>query len=178
MIQKQLPSDSVQTAREFFVLGLRNIHAAVSQGKTMVEAQIKRLEQYPELKSKLLSHTREKDLQLARIETILSSLGESHSTFKDAALSALGAVSSASTVLAGDEILKNSFSTIGLASFEAASYETLLIFAEEAGQLDAIEPLKTSLSEERSMAKFIEENLRLIARRFLKLKAEDQQASH
>jgi ferritin-like metal-binding protein YciE len=171
-------NDAVETATEFFVLGLRNIHAAVSQGKTMVEAQIKRLEQYPELKAKLESHTKEKDLQLARIDKILSGLDEKHSSFKDAALSTLGAISSASTALAGDEILKNSFSTIGLASFEAASYETLLIFAKEAGQLDAIGPLQASLAEERSMAKFIEDNLPIIARRFLELKAEGRQASH
>src|SRR3954465_3321290 len=102
-----------ETARRFFVIGLRNIHATVHQGKAMVEAQIDRLEQYPELKAKLLSHRQEKHAQLARVENILSRLDESPSGFKDTAMHAMGSISTATTAMAGDEILKNCFSTIG-----------------------------------------------------------------
>jgi ferritin-like metal-binding protein YciE len=166
------------TARRFFVIGLRNIHATVHQGKAMVEAQIDRLEQYPELKEKLLSHRQEKDAQLARVERILGEMDESRSAFKDATMHAMGAVSTTATAMAGDEILKNCFSTIGLASFEAAAYETLVYFAQLCGAHDAVAPLQQSLQEERAMAGFVQDHLQEIATRFLALKSEDQQASH
>jgi ferritin-like metal-binding protein YciE len=166
------------TARRFFVVGLRNIHATVHQGKAMVEAQIDRLEQYPELKSKLLSHRQEKDSQLARVEKILSDLDESPSGFKDAAMHAMGTLSTSMSAMAGDEILKNCFSTIGLASFEAAAYETLVHFAQLCGEEGAVPPLQQSLEEERAMASFVQDHLREIGTRFLTLKSQDQQASH
>jgi len=169
---------SKDEARHFFVLGLRNIHATVQQGKTMVQAQLNRLENYPALSEKLETHLQEKNLQLARLEKILTDMGESPSAFKDATMSAMGAASSASTMMAGDEIIKNSFTTFGLANFEAAAYETLILFAEVAEEHAALEPLQLSLSEERSMAAFIAENLRGTGLRFLQLRTENRQASH
>jgi len=169
---------SKDEARDFFILGLRNIHATVHQGRTMVQAQLNRLENYPTLHAKLQSHHAEKDMQLARVEKILESLGDSPSSFKDTTLSMMGSVSSATTAMAGDEILKNSFTTFGLANFEAAAYETLILFAEVAEQYNALEPLQQSLSEERAMAAFIAENLRGTGLRFLELRTEGRQASH
>jgi ferritin-like metal-binding protein YciE len=169
---------SKDEAREFLVIGLRDIHATVSQGKTMVQAQLKRLENYPILHEKLQAHAAEKDMQLARVERILKDLSSRPSTFKDSAMSALGTVTSASTMMAGDEIIKNSFTMYGLANFEAAAYETLILFAEVAEQYDALEPLQLSLNEERAMATFIAENLRGTGLRFLSLRTENRQASH
>ena len=90
----------------------------------------------------------------------------------------MGAIGSASHAMAGDEIIKNSFATYGLANFEAAAYETLILFAEVAEQFDALAPLQQSLSEERAMASFIAENLRGTGLRFLELRTEGRQASH
>ncbi|HEY0569126.1 MAG TPA: DUF892 family protein [Xanthobacteraceae bacterium] len=169
---------SKDEARDFLIVGLRNIHGAVTQGRTMVKAQLNRLENYPQLEAKLQSHLAEKDLQLARVEKILQDLGESPSTFKDTSMAMMGAIGSASHAMAGDEIIKNSFATYGLANFEAAAYETLILFAEVAEQFDALAPLQQSLSEERAMASFIAENLRGTGLRFLELRTEGRQASH
>jgi ferritin-like metal-binding protein YciE len=177
---KEIPSMPISKdeARELFVVGLRNIHATVRQGKTMVQAQLNRLENYPSLSAKLESHLIEKDMQLARVEKLLQGLDESPSAFKDTTMSMMGTISSASTAMADDEILKNSFSTYGLANFEAAAYETLILFAEVAEQYDALEPLQLSLSEERGMASFIAENLRGTSLRFLQLRTEGREAKH
>jgi ferritin-like metal-binding protein YciE len=169
---------SKDSAREFYVIGLRNIHATVHQGRTMVEAQIDRLENYPALKEKLRAHRAEKDMQLERVETILERLGESRSAFKDTAMSAVGALSSATTSIAGDEILKNCFATCGLANFEASAYQTLIVFAEAVGDSQALPPLRQSETEERAMADYIREHLGEIALHFLSLKSQDRQASH
>jgi ferritin-like metal-binding protein YciE len=177
---KEIPDMTISPneASELFITGLKNAHGAASQCRTMVEAQLGRLENYPVLEAKLQSHLAEKDQQLARLEQILASVGESHSTAKDTAMSAMGALGTMAHSMAGDEIIKNSFASYALANFEAAAYETLLLFGEAAGQFDALPLLQQSLSEERAMAAFIAENLRPTGMRFLQLRSEGRQASH
>lgn len=169
---------SQQQARDFFVLGLKNAHATARQGRTMVEAQVRRLEKYPKLKARLQSHLGEKDAQLGRLEGILDDLGESRSGFKDAAMGMMASASSMANAAADDEIVKNGFATLAQAKFEAAAYETLILFGEAAGQLGHLRPLQQCLSEERGLASFMEENLRPTGMRFLELRSEGAQASH
>jgi ferritin-like metal-binding protein YciE len=169
---------SQDTARSAFITGLKNSHAAAREGRTMVEAQTKRLENYPDIRERLEQHLREKDGQLQRLETILDSMGESRSALKDAAMTMMASVGNVANAAAGDEVLKNSMALLGLAKVEAAGYETLLLFGEAAGAMDALRPLQQSLSEERSMACFVEENLRATGMRFLQLQSEGRQASH
>lgn len=169
---------SPDEARDYYVLGLKNAHAAVKEGQTMVEAQIGRLEQYPKLKEKLESHLDEKKAQLERLEKLLERCGENPSAVKDAAMKAMATLGSLGSATAADEVIKNSFATLGLAKYEAAAFETLILFGEAAGELEALRPLQQCLSEERAMAAFIEENLRGTGMRFLQLKSEGAQASH
>lgn len=169
---------SQDEAREYFTLGLKNAHATASQCRTMVKAQVERVEQYPKILAKLQSHLQEKDAQLQRLETIMDSYGVSRSALKEAAMTMTGTISSMATAAAGDEIIKNSFSNLALAKFESAAYETLILFAQAAGATDALRPLQQSLSEERAMASFIEDNLRPTGMMFLQLKSEGVQASH
>ena len=77
---------------------------------------------------------------------------------------------------AADEIVKNSFATLAQAKYEAAAFETLLVFAQAAGEKAALRPLQQCLNESRSLASFVEENLRGTAVRFLQLRAEGRQA--
>ena len=166
------------TAREQFMLGLRNIHAAAQHCRTAVGAQERRLEQYPKLRQRLQRHLEEKDEQLKRIERIMDDFGESRSVLKEAMTTIAATVTSASNAMAGDEIIKNSLANVAMAKFEAASYETLIAFAQAAGATQALRPLQQSLSEERAMISFLEDNMRPTAIRFLQLKSEGAQASH
>ena len=169
---------SPEAAREVFIVGLKNAHATARQGRTMVEAQVQRLENYPKLKAKLQSHLQEKDAQLERLEVILEDLGESRSAFKDAAMGMMASAASMANSAAGDEVIKNGFSTLAQAKFESAAYETLLLFGEAAGQVKHLRPIQHCLSEARSLASFMEENLRPTGMRFLELRSEGAQASH
>jgi ferritin-like metal-binding protein YciE len=177
MLKEVVPMPiSQDEARSLFIIGLRNIHGTAQQCRTMVQTQESRVENYPDLKAKLQSHLREKDAQLERVESILDSLGESTSSFKDAAGTVMGSTSSMMAALAGDEVIKASFATYGLANIEAAAYETLLTMGEAAGLLETLPLLQLSLSEERAMAAFVAENLRATGLRFMHLRSERQQA--
>jgi len=172
-----MPIDQTD-AKELFIAGLRNIHGAVNHGLQLVQTQLNRLEHYPQLKAKLQIHQKEKEAQLDRIERILSSLGGAPSTLKDIAGSASAMMGGMTAAMADDEILKNSFTTYGLANFEAAAYESLILLAQASSNLEAMPLLQQSLSEERGMACFIAENLRATGIRFLELRSEGRQASH
>lgn len=168
-----------EEARELFIVGLKNAHASARNGATMLQAQVKRLEQYPKLKAKLETSLEQKKSQLTRLEELLESHGESRSALKDAVMSAGAGISQLASAAADDEVVKNSFAMLAHAKFEAAAYETLILFGEACGETPTrLQPLQLSLSEERGLATFIEENLRPTGMRFLQLRTEGRQASH
>jgi ferritin-like metal-binding protein YciE len=163
-------------SREYLLVGLKNAHATTRQGRVLVAAQLERVENYPQIKEKLAMHLREKDAQLLRLERLLSSYGESPSAIKDTAMSVAAGVAAIASAATADEVVKNSFATLAQAKYEAAAFETLIVFAEAAGEKEALQPLQKCLSESRGLASFVEENLRGTAVRFLQLRAEGQRA--
>lgn len=169
---------SQEEARDFFILGLKNCHATVAQGRTMIEAQLRRLESYPKVKQKLQTHLDEKDAQLERIESLLETHGESRSALKDGVMKMMANATASMSASAEDEIIKNSFATLAQAKYEAAAFETLILFGEAAGENTALKPLQKSLSESRGLAAFVEENLRATGMRFLQLRSQGVQACH
>ncbi len=169
---------SPDEARDFFVLGLKNCHATTRQGRALIESQVKRLQNYPDVKRKLEQHLTEKDAQLERLEKLLEGYGEKRSKLKDAAMTAAAGAAGMAAAAADDEVIKNSFATLAQAKYESAAYETLILFASAAGENAALRPLQQSLNESRGLAAFVEENLRATGMRFLQLRSRGAEASH
>src|SRR5690606_17758817 len=94
-----------EEARELFIAGLKNAHATARNGATMLQAQVKRLEQYPKLKAKLETSLEQKKSQLTRLEDLLESHGESRSAFKDTVMSAGAGISQLASAAADDEVV-------------------------------------------------------------------------
>lgn len=166
-----------QEAHSLFVAGLRDEHAAARQCREMTQRQVERLENYPDLRERMRRHLAEKDAQLARIERILESLGESRSVLKDTAMAISGNIASMMTMPAGDEVLKNGLMSFGLANFEAASLEALLVMGEAAGHTEAIRELQQSLNEERAIAAWLAENQRGVLLMHLQRRTNGEHAS-
>lgn len=78
-----------QTARDIFVVGLRNAHAMEVQARELMERQSERLDDYPEVKTKVAAHLQETNEQLRRLEQCLEACGESSSSLKDTTQSLL-----------------------------------------------------------------------------------------
>src|SRR5512145_2678689 len=85
--------DMAETERDFFVTGLRNAHAMEMQARELMQRQIDRTQDYPEIRTRLQQHMVETTSQLERLESVLKEMGESSSTMKDTALSLMGTVS-------------------------------------------------------------------------------------
>jgi len=72
--------------------------------------------------------------------------------------------------------VKNTFANFAFEHYEIASYSSLLILAEVAGDTSARIALNTSLREEREMAQWIADHLDDTVRRFVDRSAASQTA--
>lgn len=167
-----------QTAlRDIFVTGLRNAHAMENQALSLMKPQVSRIEHYPEMAARLKRHISETEGQIARLETVLGSLDEDHSMLKDLALSVGGTVAALGHTLAGDEILKNSFASYAFENYEIAAYRSLIALSEMGGYAAARPLLEENLREEQDMARWLEEDLPVITRRYAELSMSGADAS-
>jgi ferritin-like metal-binding protein YciE len=148
------------TAREVYVIGLRNQHAVENQAIELLERQLGRLENYPEMADRMRQHLEESKQQAARIEELLASLNTSHSTLKDMVTSFMGNVAALGHASASDEVVKNTFANFAFEHYEIASYQSLLVVADLAGEQASTSVLRQSLQEEQAMAQWIEDHLK------------------
>src|ERR1700730_5019994 len=155
------------TARDIFVVGLRNAHAMETQARELMERQSERLDDYPEVKAKVTAHLGETNEQLKRLEQCLEACGESTSSLKDTAQSVMANALAMAHSMAGDEILKNTFANNAFENFEIAAYKSLLALCGPAGSENARPDLQASLREEEQMAKWIDANIENVTLAYL-----------
>jgi len=165
-------ADHQQALHDLFVTGLKNAHAVEKQALSIMQPQIARIENYPEVADRLRLHVDETNGQIARLDEIMATLGTSGSAIKEAALSLSGGMAAIVHSAAGDEILKNSFANYAFEHLEIAAYTSLITLAEDGGFASALPLLRQSLDEEVSMATWIGESLPVVTRRYATLYAE------
>jgi ferritin-like metal-binding protein YciE len=172
-----MPSSStVDQARDIYIVGLRNQHAVEKQAIELLERQVGRLENYPEMRDRMLHHIAESREQARRIEELLARYDTSHSAVKDTMMSIVGNLAAWGHSTAPDEVVKNTFANFAFEHYEIASYSSLLTLAELAGDSAARTALDTSLREEQEMAQWIAEHLDATVRRFVERSAAGQKA--
>ncbi len=152
-------SGNVEKARDIFIVGLRNQHAIENQAVELLERQIGRLENYPEMVERMRQHVVESQEQARRIEELLSGLGTSHSAVKDTVTSLMGNLAALGHTIAPDEVLKNTLANFAFEHYEIASYVSLLTLAEATGHERAKVALNQSLREEEQMAQWIHDHI-------------------
>lgn len=170
--------ERADVVQHVFVVGLRNAHALEHQALALMDRQIDHLSHYPEVAQRLKAHRVETEGQIERLDEILQSLDEKASAVKDTALGLVGNLAALGHVLAPDEILKNSFANFAFENFEVASYKSLITVAETGGFGSALPLLQRTLDEELAMARFCDESLPAITRKYLELRAQGATASH
>jgi ferritin-like metal-binding protein YciE len=136
-----------------------------NQAHEILERQVERMSDYPELQSKLRDHLGETKQQLKRLEDCLQRFDESPSTVKDTVLAFGSNIAAMGHAMAGDEVLKNTFANSGLEHYEIAAYSSLIALADATGA-DAA-PLQQSLREEESMADWVDQHVKSITREYV-----------
>jgi ferritin-like metal-binding protein YciE len=155
------------TAKDIYVVGLRNAHAMEVQARELMERQSERLGDYPDVQARVKAHLAETNGQLKRLEQCLETCGESNSTLKDTAQSVMANTMAMAHAMAGDEILKNTFANNAFEHFEIAAYKSLLSLCESAGQGSARSLLEANLKEEERMAAWIDANVGKVTQDYL-----------
>ncbi|MGE0372622.1 MAG: ferritin-like domain-containing protein [Gammaproteobacteria bacterium] len=154
-------------AREIYAAGLRNQHAVENQAIELLERQVGRLENYPEMTQRMREHIEESREQARRIEDLLSGLGTSHSSLKDMAASFMGNMAALGHTVAPDEVVKNTFANYAFEHYEIAAYRSLLTLADAVGHGGGKTALQQSLKEEERMAQWIADHIAPTTLRYL-----------
>ena len=160
-------SGTTEQAKSIYVTGLRNQHAVENQAIELLERQVGRLENYPEMADRMRQHIEESRQQAARLEELLGHLGTSESGIKDTMMSFMGNMMAMAHAPAPDEVMKNTLANFAFEHFEIAAYKSLLTLADLTAHSAAVGALKQSLSEEEGMAAWIDANLDATTRRFV-----------
>jgi ferritin-like metal-binding protein YciE len=165
-----------ESTRSLYAIALRNTHALEMQALQIMERQVERIQNYPEMERILRRHIQETHAQRDRIDEALNEIGESPSTLKEAVLGFVGNVAALAHSPFEDEILKNTYANHAFENFEIAAYTSLLVITEAAGQTRHISAFQQSLQEEKTTAQLIHDAIQPITRKYIELEARGAKA--
>ncbi|RUT84982.1 MULTISPECIES: DUF892 family protein [unclassified Mesorhizobium] len=154
-------------SREWLVQWLRDAHAMEEQAETMLNGQLNRIENYPELSERIRQHVQETRQQAARLETCLDRIGQGSSTLKDAGGKLTAMAQSLSGVFAGDEVMKGSLASYTFEHMEIASYTILIAAAKSLGEAEVAQVCEENLREEVAMADWLKSHIPTTTEQFL-----------
>ena len=160
--------------REWLGQWLRDAHAMEEQAETMLNGQLSRLENYPELSERIRLHIDETKGQAARLTSVLERFDTGSSTMKDASGKLMAMAQSISGVFAGDEVMKGSLASYTFEHMEIASYTILAAAAEALGETEVARVCEENLREEVAMAEWLKNNLAPTTQTFLSRAEADQ----
>ena len=164
------------TLGSVFVTGLQNAHAVENQALAMLDRQVERLVRYPEVIDRLRSHRLETEVQIRRLDEMLSEFNSSSSGWKDMALNFMGNMAALGNVMAADEILKDQIINYAFENFEIASYRSLIALAEAGEFASAAGLLRETLREEEAMAAWVLDTLPELTLKYVGLRSRGERA--
>lgn len=167
---------SSEDIRNIFITGLENAHALEKQAIQLMERQVERFENYPEMSDLLRRHITETEGQIRRLDEMLHSFGADRSVLKDMATQFMANLAAAGHMPMADEVLKNTFANHAFENFEIASYKSLIVMAEASGNQKFIPGLQETLREEEKTAQAVYDMIEPITRKFLTRSAQGQKA--
>lgn len=145
--------------RDIYIVGLRNQHAVENQAIELLERQVGRLENYPEMRDRMRQHIEESKEQARRLEELLAGFNTSESTLKDTMMSLTGNLMAIGHSVSPDEVVKNTFANFAFEHYEIAAYTSLLVLADAMGKGQDKSALERSLREEEAMAEWIGQHI-------------------
>ncbi|MFM2045319.1 MAG: hypothetical protein RLY86_3895 [Pseudomonadota bacterium] len=145
--------------RETLIDYLRDAYAMEQQALSIIDRQLDRLENYPQMQSRLQEHRRETERQAERLETALQRLGTESSALKTGMAQLTSNLQAMMNAFAGDEVVKDVISNYTFESYEIANYKILIATAEAAGEPEVAALAQESLAEEEAMLDWVDANI-------------------
>jgi len=156
---------------------LRDAHAMEQQAEQMLDAQARRIENYPELSARFEQHIAETRSQKQRLEACIERRGTTWSGMKDLAGQFTAVMQSVGGMFAGDEVVKGVLASYSFEHMEIASYRILAAGAEAAGDMETARVCQEICREEEAMAAWIEEHIPQVTQAYLMREATDSEAA-
>ena len=167
---------SNETVKNIFITGLQNAHALEKEALQLMQRQVERFENYPEMSNLLRTHIAETEGQVRRLDDMLHTFGEDRSLLKDMATQFMANMAAAGHMPMADEVLKNTFANHAFENFEIASYKSLIAMAEAAGHQRFVPALQETLREEEKTAQAIFDMIEPITQKYLMREAQGLKA--
>ncbi|WEX09573.1 ferritin-like domain-containing protein [Chelativorans sp. AA-79] len=156
---------------------LRDAHAMEEQAEQMLDAQARRIENYPELKARIEQHISETRSQKQRLEACMEKRGTSWSGMKDLAAQFSALMQAAGGMFAGDEVVKGSMASYTFEHLEIVSYRILVAAAEAAGDAETARVCEEICREEEAMASWLQDHIPQVTQAYLMREATDSGAA-
>lgn len=144
----------MDVTRENFVAWLRDAHAMEQQALTMLEAQKRRLEEYPDLCARISQHIAETENQSDQLTHLLQQYDTDTSMVKDVTAKVMASAQAFGGMFMGDEIVKGAQMSYVFEQLEVASYTILIVAARELGDESSVQILQEILDQEVAMAEW------------------------
>jgi ferritin-like metal-binding protein YciE len=101
------------------------------------------------------------------VKGCLDQLGESPSTVKSAMAAVGGKVQGMMPGAAKDDLIKAAMQDYSVEHMEIASYQSLIVAAEDLGHTEMVATFQGILEDEQAMARWLEENMPMLTREAL-----------
>jgi ferritin-like metal-binding protein YciE len=138
-----------------FITWLRDAYAFEKKLVPELKAHAAQAAEHPEIQTKIQQHLAQTERHAEIVKGILEELGSDVSTLKTLVGQAAGAAMGLSTSLAGDTMVKNALAEFTMEHTEIASYVSLIAAAQHLGLSQHVEPLRSILREEETMADWL-----------------------
>lgn len=148
---------------------LRDAHAMEKQSVESVEKQIRRMENYPEVKAWAREHVAGGERNRELIKGCIERRGGSTSTFKDLAMTVMGNIQAFTGMLADDEVLKNVIADYAFKHYQIACYDSLIAAAEADGDPTTKEVCEGIRAQHEQLAARLKPYVAQMTREYLQL---------
>ncbi|KXF79569.1 hypothetical protein ATN84_05320 [Paramesorhizobium deserti] len=146
---------------------LRDAHAMEEQAVTMLNAQLLRLENYPELRARINDHIDETKKHAELIQGCLERRGAGTSTIKDTTGKLMAMAQTLGGIWVGDEVVKGALANYTFEQMEIASYRILIAATDYVGDLATKNICEEILREEEAMAGWLADHFAVTTQQFL-----------
>lgn len=154
-------------ARENFLAWLRQAHAMEEHAVTLLTAQVRRIENYPDLGQRIADHLAETVEHEKALRQLLEHYCGGASTIKDVTARIAAAAHGVQAMLTNDEVIKGVIAGYAFEHSQIATYRVLIAAADELDEEHAVAVFERILAEETAMAAWLGEHLDAITRIFL-----------
>ena len=153
---------TTQTPRDVYAVALKNAHSMTAETHTVLKRQAEHASAYPLIAQRLREQAMNVQARLGQLDGAISSFGETHSSFKDAVTSTIGAVAEIGHGLTGDTEIKDYFVAASFAGHNHVAFCSLKVSAglagADAGWIDNI------ISEDEAFGRWLYENVDQLTR--------------